>query len=161
VVRDAWAAAQNVRDPAASEDDAKSAIQRFVTDFDQGLIHAANSGVYANVITIAHLLRRVVAIDNKKPSNRKGDIPRALGLAYRGKPHDATRDRAIFIAIDRLLDQAVRDDPNRPLKITIAAVYIADALNAEALTVGLTSPAVEKVYYDWKVENGTSYVHDI
>ena len=87
------------------------------------------------------VLERVLAVDMNDPSNRKGDLPRALGLASRRGAESMIEDRVIFFAFE----YAQRDlgIPNRSHE---ECAYFVERAGEETGKFTRTPESIKKTY---------------
>ena len=96
-----YEAAAQIDDPARVEEDARAVLQRLIDDRDHHIRQRHREAIRA--------LRRALAADMQAPANRKGDLPRALGLVSRVSKTTNVKHRAIILMMDRLLEWSTDD----------------------------------------------------
>jgi hypothetical protein len=89
------ARASQVHDSARYAEDARAALQHLVDDQFVRTRHR----------DATKAIRRALAVDLQDPANRKGDIPRALGLAGRASKEKGAQHLAIWMMMTRLHDE--------------------------------------------------------
>lgn len=78
--------------------DGRDSFAEFVDAFERGEV----GGDARVLVPVYRLLKALLDVDMTDPANRKGDIPRVLGLVTRGQ--NAARDHAIAWALYRLFE---------------------------------------------------------
>lgn len=91
---------------AAEEGDEKAArelIEAFVDLCDQSKILPTHDiEAVACLAKVERMLRRVLEVDMSKPSNRRGGIPKAMGLSTRRDTMLRIKHRIIYLAFDHV-----------------------------------------------------------
>lgn len=101
----------------------------------------------------SRLVRRALKVDMSKRANRKGGLPRALGLVGRVSKEKSARHLAVALMMGKLLEEGFRKH-NAAVAVT-EGFY--EARIYRKLT-GLTAANVEKIYERyWKPVNRASY----
>jgi uncharacterized protein (DUF849 family) len=92
--RECMKEAAQLPEPARLEEDARAALQSLVDDQHIRAKHPDAVG----------FLTRALAVDMTEPANRKGDLPKELGLVSRESKAAAIKHHAIVLMMGRLLD---------------------------------------------------------
>jgi len=121
--------AKELFDPANSEDDARTVLQRLVEDRAVRIKHRH----------AVRAIRRVLAVDMSKESNRKGKLPIALGFVSRRNPQRAAQHRAIVMMMHRLKEYSVIDKRHHEPVFPYASIRKA----AEAVVVGFYESGID------------------
>lgn len=124
---------------------ARELIETFI-EYCDNLKIAPVGGFQATacLVAVRKMMLRVLDVDMEKPANRKGDLPRAMGLASRRDAVDRIRDRVIFSAVYHArYDMQVAE---RPLEECADLVIDAFAKNKNPEGQGLTRDKVIKTY---------------
>lgn len=108
---------------------ARAALQQFVNDVLDG------RGRTVNDLVVAKLIRNALKVDMRDAANRKGDVPRALGLVSSIDPRTDRVHRAIYQFMARLVEAT--DEAGRfPTLIQAARVTAAAFESAGILPKG-------------------------
>jgi len=106
------------------EDSVREMIEAFIkTDYIPTKGGLAAQGV---VMTMQKMMRRVLDVDMTLPANRKGDLPRVMGLASRKNDYTRLRDQVIYHTFDHARYNTGK--AGRPLRVCAALVL--DAFDA-------------------------------
>lgn len=138
-----YALATEMPQPRLVEEDARAAFQRLVSDRQ-----IRRKGKHREALSA---IRRALKVDMQKPANRKGDLPRALGLASRIAKGDRIKHQAIVLMMQRLLTWTVTDPATGTLVFPwptthAAATDVVTAFAAADIDARLTTDNVEKVF---------------
>ncbi|MHB8392867.1 MAG: hypothetical protein ACYDBH_25370 [Acidobacteriaceae bacterium] len=71
-------------------------LQKFVDDSLRGQCDPVTFDL------VARLIARVLEVDMSNPANRKGALPKAIGLVSRGTDADYAKQRVVYLAMDGL-----------------------------------------------------------
>lgn len=141
--RECMATAGQRSDPSNVDEDARDVLRRLVDDRNHAIRQKHRAAIRA--------LRRVLAVDMNVQANRKGAIPRALGLVGRATKANTVKHRAIVLMVDRLL--AWREEKEVDGEVIFPYNSIRKA--ADAVAIGffeadldseLTGANVEKIW---------------
>jgi hypothetical protein len=128
--------AQQVPAPARVEEDARDMLQRLVDDRQVRLKHR----------DAARAIRRALAVDLQRPENRRGDLPRALGLVSRVDKGTSVKHLAISLMMENLLDHT-DDDGSFPYgSKRRAAEAVVEGFYKAGINIKLTAENVERIW---------------
>ena len=134
------AEAARLPEPARLEEDARATLRNLVNDQRIRVKHP----------DAVSALTRALAVDMTQPANRKGDLPRALGLVSRESRKVATKHRAIVLMMGRLLDYSefcTGEDVVFPYRLKRAAIdAVIDAFYTAQIDTALTARNVEQLW---------------
>lgn len=123
-------------------------IEMFVEYCRAGKIHPDGS---TEALTcwhaMLHMLKRVLAVDMQKATNRKGDLPKAMGLVSRRDAVNRLRDHVIYYAYDHVRYNTGYE--GRPADVCCDLVLAAIERTGKLGTIedaGLTTENIKKIY---------------
>ncbi len=119
--------------PLGSPEAVRSAMQQFVNNFRSGNHDSHNAA------TISSLLERVLSVDMDQKNNRRGDLPKALGLVHR--PHRDYDRRILSLTVFELAEELrfeggiarTREDAIEQVISALRSAGIADLTEDKAL----------------------------
>lgn len=92
------------------------------------------------------MLERVLAVDMEKPSNRKGDLPKAMGLAVRRDAEKGLRDSVIVDAYDCVkYSMGISGRPDEECFDLVATALEATGKFGDIEDGGLTTDNIKKI----------------
>lgn len=127
--RDCMLHASTRLEPAKLEEDARLVLQRLVDDRNVRVKHR----------DAVRALRRALDVDMSNPSNRKGALPRAIGLVSRMTKDKAIKQSAVVTMMHRMLEHSAQNPVTKEMSFPYA--LIGDA--AEAVTRGFFEAGID------------------
>lgn len=112
-------------------------LKTFVDEHFEGRPHE-----FRNEEILIKLLQRVLSVDLSSPANRRGAIPKALGLASRAGAQKRVQQRGFY----KLMDTA-RFGLGQRLTIEDSAVAVKSAL--ARMGVDIEEDTLKKIYQRW------------
>lgn len=130
------------------EDAARSLISSFLAFCEDGKISPDGSeGTLACFHAVEKMLRRVLAVDMAAKSNRKGDLPRAMGLVSRRDAQKRLRDHVLYRAVECAReDTGVAGRPLEECYDLVAAALERSGKFGELEDGGVSPDSVKKVH---------------
>jgi len=128
--------AATLEDPDIVEEDARAVLQRLVNDRLVRLRHRA----------AIRVIKRALAVNMDDPRNRKGELPRALGLVGRALRQTVREHRAIVLMVNDLQDYCDKNGNFPYRRRAQAAQAVADGFHAAGINRDLTAANVEKIW---------------
>lgn len=127
------------------EQAARELMETFVEYCDNlKIVPAGDFKATACLVAIRKMMLKALEVDMNNPANRKGDLPKAMGLVSRRCGIDRIRDRVIFFAVHHArYDMRVA---GRPLEKCADLVIDAFEKSGNPEGEGLTRDKVIKTY---------------
>jgi|GEM_PF-4524715 len=127
---------------------ARALITTFLDFYEEGKInHDGSDEALKCFHAMEKMLKRVLAVDMTEKSNRKGDLPKAMGLVTKRDAHIRVRDHVIYQAFDDAkYHTGVAGRPNEECADLVAAAFEQTGLLGSGEDAGLSTDKIIKTY---------------